>query len=176
VSDLDKLQDQKRLTLAIQAHYSDLKTALRRSGHSPAIVSDIIHDLYLKLAANPEVLKGKRSIPAFLHRSAINLAIDRHRRTRFEASLFVEAGSYAHYVIPDTAAPDYQLQTAARLGAFRDAIAQLPPHRRAVFHLYFYGRLRPEAIGEKLGITRRTVERHLSWALAHCISIIAQAD
>jgi RNA polymerase sigma factor (sigma-70 family) len=176
VTDLDKLENDEKLTHAIKAHYVGLKAALRRRGHSSVIVTDIVHDLYLKLAAKPEVLKGNRSIAAFLRRSAINLAIDSHRRARLEARLFVEIESYAHRFISEVAAPDHNLQTVARLCALRDAIAELPQHRRAVFDLYFLGRLAPEAIAEKLRISQRTVGRHLSGALAHCIGRINAAD
>ncbi len=173
VIDQDRPENQETLSYAMTAHYAALRAALCRRGHSPAVVNDVIHDLYIKLAATPEVLRGKRSIPAFLCRCAINLASDQRRRACFEAFLFVAFDRCNAALIRESAAPDSNLKTIARLCAVCETIAQLPRHRRVVLNLYLRDRLAPEAIAKKLGISRRTVDRHLSAVFDQCITSIA---
>ncbi len=109
---------------------------MRRSGHSKNTAADIVHDLYVKLAERPEALQGKRSLGAFLCRAAINLGIDRLRRTQFEERLFSGTDEEAFAVVAAVAAPDYGLEVEARLATLRGAIRELPRRRQAVFILH----------------------------------------
>lgn len=176
VADSVSLADDDLLNRAIEAHYAEIKAAVRRRGHSRSTASDVVHDLYIKLAEQPDVLKGKRSIGAFLCRAAINLAIDRLRRTRFEERLFSGTETEALTVAADTAAPDHGLEVEARLIALRDAIGELPARRRAVFILHRLHRMTPDEIARRLGISRNMVDRHLRRALAHCLDRLFQMD
>lgn len=164
ILDSDNLLDR-----AIEAHYADIKAAVLRRGCARGFVSDVVHDLYIKLAEQPDVLKGKRSLCAFLCRSAINLGIDRMRRARLEQHLFSGTAVEALAVPAETAAPDYGLEVEARLAVLREAIAELPARRRAVFVLHRLHRLEPDQIARKLNISRNMVDRHLRRALAHCL-------
>lgn len=162
--DSDNLLDR-----AIEAHYADIKAAVLRRGCARSLVSDIVHDLYIKLAEQPDALKGKRSLCGFLCRSAINLGIDRMRRARLEQHLFSGTEAEALAVPAETAAPDYGLDVEARLVVLREAITELPARRRAIFILHRLHRLEPDQIARKLNITRNMVDRHLRRALAHCL-------
>lgn len=164
------------LNRAIEAHYADIKAAVRQRGHSKNAAADIVHDLYIKLAEKPDVLRGKSSIRAFLCRAAINLGIDRLRRSRFEERLFSGDEREALSVPSESAAPDHALQVEARLTVLRLAIAELPVRRRAVFILHRLHGLGPDAIALKLNISRNMVDRHLRRALAHCLSRLLQVD
>jgi DNA-directed RNA polymerase specialized sigma24 family protein len=72
------------LNRAIEAHHADINAAVRRRGAT----SDIVHHLYIKLAEQPDIPKGRCSLRAFLCRAAINLGIDRMWRASFEKRLF----------------------------------------------------------------------------------------
>jgi RNA polymerase sigma factor (sigma-70 family) len=164
------------LNRAIEAHYADIKAAVRRRGHSKGAAADIVHDLYIKLAEQPDVLRGKRSLRAFLCRAAINLGIDRMRRARFEERLFSGSEAEALAIPAEAAAPDHALDVEARLTILRLAIAELPARRRAVFILHRLHRLEADAIAKKLNISRNMVDRHLRRALAHCLDRLLQGD
>lgn len=164
------------LNRAIELHYADLKSAMRKRGHSPGAASDIVHDLYIKLSERPDALHGKRSLRAFLIRAAANLGIDRLRRSSFEERLFSGSEEEALAVPTVTAAPDEGLLIQARLTLLRSAIAELPLRRRAVFILHRLHQLSPDAIGRKLGISRNSVDRHLREALAHCLDRLLGSD
>ena len=120
------LNGNELLNRAVEAYYHDVVKAVARRSFVQGSAMDIVHDLYIKLAAQPEVLRDKRSIRAFLCRAAINLGIDRYRREQFEARLFASMEVEAHNVATDTASPDYRLEVEARLSILRQAIGELP--------------------------------------------------
>ncbi|MGR7995160.1 RNA polymerase sigma factor [Xanthobacter sp. ZOL 2024] len=157
------------LNRAIEAHYEEITAAVRRRGHSRGAALDIVHDLYVKLAAQPDVLRDKRSIRAFLCRAAVNLGIDRFRRERFEMRLFAGTEEEACVVPADAAAPDRGLDIEARIIILREAIGELPPRRRAVFIMHRLHHMSPDEIARRLKISRNMVDRHLRQALAHCL-------
>ncbi|WP_183044250.1 hypothetical protein [Pseudorhodoplanes sinuspersici] len=48
------------LNRAIEAHYTEIKSAVRQRGHSKSAAADIVHDLYIKLAESPMSCAMKR--------------------------------------------------------------------------------------------------------------------
>jgi RNA polymerase sigma factor (sigma-70 family) len=168
----DSLESNDLLNRAMEAHYADITAAVRRKGHPRSTVMDVVHDLYVKLAAQPDVLRNKRSIKAFLCRSAINLGIDRLRRESMEARLFAGTEREALSVASVGTAPDRQLEIEARVAILRDAIAELPARRRVVFILHRLHHLSPDEIATKLNISRNMVDRHLRRAFAHCLDCL----
>lgn len=164
------------LNRAIEAHYAEIKSAVRRRGHSTSAAAEIVHDLYLKLAERPEVLTGRTSLRAFLCRAAINLGIDRLRRNRFETALFSGTEAEALAVRADIVAPDYGLEVEARLAVLKQAIGELPARQRVVFILHRLHRLEPDAIARRLSISRNMVDRHLRRGLAHCLDRLLELE
>lgn len=176
MSGLNDVDSNELLNRAIEAHYEEVVAAVGRRGHSRSAARDIVHDLYVKIAARPDVLREKRSIGAFLCRAAINLGIDRFRRERFEARLFSGSEQEAQSAVAEGAAPDRVLAIEARIAILRDAIGELPVRRRAVFILHRLHGLAPDEIARKLGISRNMVDRHLRRALAYCLDRLLQID
>ncbi|WP_137133402.1 RNA polymerase sigma factor [Rhizobium sp. FKY42] len=166
---LDSVDSNELLNRAMEAHYADMTSAVRRRGHPSATARDVVHDLYLKLAARPDILRNKRSIKAFLCRAAINLGIDRQRREAKEARLFSGSEREALSMASNCNAPDYTLEVEARLAQLREAIEELPERRRVVFILHRLHHFTPDQISLRLNISRNMVDRHLRRALAHCL-------
>lgn len=165
----DGIDSNELLNRAMEAHYADMTSAVRRRGHPRSAASDVVHDLYVKLAAKPDVLRNQRSIKAFLCRAAINLGIDRQRREKKEARLFSGSEHEALSVASPAPAPDHLLELEARVSILRDAIAELPERRRVVFILHRLHHLTPDEISVRLNISRNMVDRHLRRAFAHCL-------
>lgn len=165
----DSVDSNDLLNRAMEAHYADMTSAVRRHGHPWSTARDVVHDLYLKLAARPEVLQNKRSIKAFLCRAAINLGIDRQRRETKEARLFSGTEREALSIASIGPAPDQFLEIEARIAILREAIAELPERRRVVFILHRLHHLTPDEICIRLNISRNMVDRHLRRAFAHCL-------
>ncbi len=168
----DSVDSNALLNRAMEDHYVDITNAVRRRGHPSSTARDVVHDLYVKLAAKPDVLQNKRSLKAFLCRAAINLGIDRQRRETKEARLFSGSEREALSVASAGHAPDHALEIEARLAALREAIAELPERRRVVFILHRLHHLTPDQISARLNISRNMVDRHLRRAFAHCLDRI----
>ncbi|WP_260349859.1 RNA polymerase sigma factor [Alloyangia mangrovi] len=166
----EDVDDSDLLNQAIVLHYNDIVAAVARRGHCRGSARDIVHDLYLKISDNPEVLRGKRSPGSFLARAATNLAIDRFRRQNFEARLFTAADGIVETLPAEMPGPDQRLETEARLRSLRSAIAELPPRRKAVFILHRLHGFSADEISTKLNISRNMVDRHLRKSLIHCLN------
>jgi len=170
----DSVDSNDLLNRAMEAYYTDMTSAVRRRGHPSSTARDVVHDLYLKLAAKPDVLQQTRSIKSFLCRAAINLGIDRQRREAKEARLFSGSEREALSVASSGPAPDQSLEIEARLVALREAIAELPERRRLVFILHRLHHLTPDQISVRLNISKNMVDRHLRRAFAHCLDRLLQ--
>lgn len=175
VSCINDVDGSDLLNRAIEEYYDDIVAAAGRR-RSSASAFDIVHDLYLKLAAQPNLLRDKRCIRSYLCRAAANLCTDRCRRERFEARLFSGTEQEAQFVAAESAAPDRALEIEARVAVLRQAIGELPERRRAVFILHRLHHLSPDEIAGKLNISRNMVDRHLRRALAHCLDRLVSIE
>lgn len=174
--DWDSADTNDLLNQAMEAYYADITSAVRRRGYAQASAREVVHDLYLQLAAKPDALKNRRSLKAFLCRAAINLGIDRQRRENREARLFSGSEREALSAVSAGPAPDQSLDVESRLAVLRKAIAELPERRRLVFVLHRLHHLTPEQICTKLNISRNMVDRHLRQALSHCLDRLFEVE
>lgn len=122
---------------------------------------DLLQEVFLKLARNPNLLRGVREERAFLIRLAHNAAIDlmRRRKTRdrtrerFAAEIF---SPFAPADDPDEASFRNELSAA---------LAQLPPDQRAVAHLKLWEGLTFEEIAAALDLSPNTAASRYRYAL-----------
>lgn len=170
------LEGHDLLNRAIELYYADIARAAGHRSGARTERFDVVHDLYVKLAARPEILREQTSIRAFLCRAASNLGIDRHRREQFESHLFTPFAGEEDRLVAEQSAPETALDTRARLRILRQAIGELPPRRRAVFVLHRLDRLSPDQIAARLNITRNMVDRHLRKAMVHCLDRLMDFD
>ncbi len=122
---------------------------------------DLLQDIFIKLARNPELLTGVRDERSFLIRLAHNAAIDmmRRRGTRDKTrEQFV-----AEIISPFAPANDPDEQTFR--SALADALAELPAEQRAVVHLKLWEGLTFEEIAETLDIPLNTAASRYRYGL-----------
>ena len=100
-------------------------------------------------------------------RIADNLLRDRHRRNRLD--LF-DANLEASQNDPPDPAPSPERIAGARqeLELLGRVVAELSPNVRDALILHKFHHLSYTQIGSVLGISPRTVEKHLAKAVAHC--------
>jgi len=72
--------DSDLLDRAFELYYVEIKAAVRRCGHSTAAAAEIVHELYVKLAAHPGLLR-ESSLRVSLCRAATYLGFKRLGRT-----------------------------------------------------------------------------------------------
>lgn len=142
-------------------HAQALFAFLLNFTRNEADTRDVLQEVFVKLASQPELLDGVREERAFLlrvsHNAAVNLMRRRGTREKNHEQLAVEsAGAFA-----PAADPDEQ--------AFRDGLAsalgELPPDQRAVVHLKLWERLTFEAIAEALDIPMNTAASRYRYGL-----------
>jgi len=126
---------------------------------------DIVQETYSRLLAVAELDRIEPRARSFMFRVATNLAYDRHRRPREQSLEDLGPDSQALAVM---AAPDGIVGIDEALAALGQVLRQLRPRSRQVFLLRAAEGLSYEAIAERLGISKRTVEREMKHALDTC--------
>ena len=139
-----------------QALFAFLLNLLRNENDA----RDVLQELFVKIARQPDCLRNAREERGFLLRMAHNLAIDalRRRETRDrnheaygQESMFFEAS-------PTPDEQTYREQLAAALG-------EIPAEQRAVVHLKLWEGLTFEAIAETLNISTNTAASRFRYGM-----------
>ena len=134
-----------------------------------AIAEDIYQDMFVRLntAQLPDEIGSPR---AFLYRTAFNLAND-HRRAlsrrvaRDGAWLDVATQSSGGEAISDHPDVDQAIDARREMQLMLAALDDLSPKCREVFTLHRLRGLSHRQVAENLGITTKTVEKHMTAAL-----------
>jgi RNA polymerase sigma-70 factor (ECF subfamily) len=124
---------------------------------------DVLQDVFVKLARQPELLRGVRDERAFLLRLAHNAAIDLMRRRSARDKHHEAFGADAEMLSPFASTDDLDEQAfRAQLAA---ALGELPPEQRAVVHLKLWEGLTFEQIADALGIPPNTAASRYRYGL-----------
>ena len=134
---------------------------IRRFVRSSETAKEIVQEAFLRTYRERESVTTLR---AFLFSTARNLAANefRHRRT-------VERGTLASFddsrVDAESESPESGLLRDERNRLVQEAIDRLPPQCRAVFTLRVFHEYSYKEVADHLGISVKTVEKHISRAI-----------
>jgi RNA polymerase sigma-70 factor (ECF subfamily) len=142
-------------------HAQALFAFLLNLTRSESDTRDVLQDVFVKLAREPELLNSARDERAFLIRLAHNLAVDRIRRRSTREKYHKEFGDEPANPFAPTEDPD--------LAAFRaelsEAVGELPPDQRAVVHLKLWEEMTFEEVGVALEIPTNTAASRYRYAV-----------
>ena len=126
---------------------------------------DVAQETYLRLVRAGSAQQSEMHIRASMFRAATNLAYDRFRQRRIHGRQD-DAGLVD---LPDEA-PQAERVVAMEqaLRVVERTLLALPPRCRQVFLLRTFHEWGYETIAERLGISKRTVEREMQTALDAC--------
>ena len=143
------------------AHAQPLYAFLLNLTRDEADTRDLLQEIFVKLARDPDLLRDAREERAFLIRLAHNAAIDlmRRRGTRERTR-----ENYAAEIISLFARADDPDEETFR-NELSAALAELPPEQRAVAHLKLWEGLTFEQIADALEIPPNTAASRYRYAL-----------
>lgn len=155
--------DEAAFESVVRTHYPGLCDHVLRYVGCPEVAEDLVLELFAHLWD-----RRHRSIPltvdrGYLYRSARNRALDYLRRQRV-ATVWAERMSREVHEPPDDA-PDDMLECSELAAAAARAVAELPEQRRRIFVLCREHEMSYAEVGERLGISPRTVNTQMTRAL-----------
>jgi RNA polymerase sigma-70 factor (ECF subfamily) len=141
-----------------------LRFMTRRAGSVAA--EDIVQEVWLRLRerSDPVFWREPRAV---IFRTAINLAVDLHRR-RSTADRVL---SLPHPADPPDG-PEVQADAMLRVQRLAAALEKLPAECREAFLLNRLEQLTHEEIAKRLVVSTKTVQRHIQRALRACVEVI----
>jgi RNA polymerase sigma-70 factor (ECF subfamily) len=159
-------QAKSSLQLLYEQYADELDAfARRRVGRDDA--RDVVHDAYLRLVAyaDPVTLDNPR---AYLYRITGNVAND-HVAKVLRQGEWTEPDADPDLAECPNPGPERQAEIRAALQRCLAALDELPEIHRHVFLLHRVDGMPQGEIAAALDIPRRTVERYIAKALAHCL-------
>jgi RNA polymerase sigma-70 factor (ECF subfamily) len=147
-----------------QAHAHELHGfARRRVGRQEA--EDVVQDAYLHLLQRGAI--GALEHPrAYLFRIAANLAVDAARKTKTRSRYAADEIEFLG-LATSAASPEATVEGAMELRQFQASLNELPPLCREAFLLNRIDELTHAEIARQLGVSVRTVDRHMAKAMSH---------
>lgn len=154
------------ITAAFLAAESSLKQYLMRYFVREQDIEDVVQETYLR-AFESERSQVIRSPRAFLFTVAKNIALSEVSRKANQ--LMITMGDLgALDVIDGKPSPDDELEISVRMAALGDVVNGLPPQCRRVLVMRMIFGFSHREIAQRLNISVRTVEKHLTKALQRC--------
>ncbi len=162
------------LLSALLRHYEQLTAHVRRHvaglGGDCSSAREVVHEVCIELIESPPQQSIHTPL-AFLRQVTKRRAIDRYRAEATRQSFICPQAAH-DAVVPDAPCeqPDLTRVVAGRqhLQALIVAIEALPPRCRDVFVLHKIHELSQLEVAGHLGISIKTVEKHLRLGLAAC--------
>ncbi len=145
-----------------QHHGLVFKAAYRVTGNT-GDAEDVLQTVFLRLVRRGRDSAHMENVPSYLHRAAVNAALDLMRSRQNNRNIPLDDVS-AVLTDPSASAPD-RVQSSSELGAWiRAAVSRLNPTAAEMFALrYFEGKDNVEIAG-MMGTTQGTVAVTLSRA------------
>lgn len=156
----------RNLHVLYETHARELETfARQRVGRDEA--RDVVHDAYLRLVAyaDPTTLDNPR---AYLYRVIGNVAND-HVAKVLRQGEWTEPDADPDLSECPRPGPERRAELRDTLNRCLAALDELPENYRHVFLLHRVDGMPQGEVAAALDIPKRTVERYIAKALAHCL-------
>ena len=143
---------------------------------SPDDTQGVLQEAYLKVFLALRKSGPEENYPvALLYTTARNIAISRLRHQSVVLKS-VGAVAIAEELRADIVTAEQQVSASQRLNSLLLVVNGLPPKCREVFVSRWIHGMSQREIGEKLGISVSTVEKHLAKGLRHCKTMMNEGN
>ena len=147
-------------------HYDELVEHVRRRFGERGFAREVVHDVCVQLLQKHEK-EGVRTPLALLRKITHDSAVSRYRGDRRQQAWIVAVPELPE-VEANIASQERQLDASKALERLIAAIEGLPPRCQMVFVMHKIHELPQAEVAERLGISLKTVEKHLRLGLAAC--------
>ena len=131
---------------------------------------DVTHDIFLKIWEQRRGLGNILSFRGYLFRMTRNAVFNAYKHRQVEYKYQAEAGAAESPAAPQT---DDRVSTADLLEMIDLAVRNMPEQRRRVFCMSRYENMSYNDIAEALNISPKTVQYHISGALAELRKLLS---
>lgn len=153
--------DRESFNQIFRRYYAPLVRFCVRFVADADMSAEIVQDLFVKLWSNREKIAFTSSFESYMLRSVRNAAITYINKERAHA----ETNMAIYTDESDANDPSETLQSNNLEVSYRKILATMPEKRREVFLASRFEGLKYAEIGEKLGLSTKTVEAHMSAAI-----------
>jgi RNA polymerase sigma factor (sigma-70 family) len=159
--------DERAFTRLFDHYHQRLAMHIYRITRSEPIAEELVHDVFLKIWLNRELLAGIENFGVYLYVVSKNAAFNSLKKTAGEKLKFTGLEGVAEYVTDQD--DDY------RYILIDEAIDKLPPQQRQVYILSRHERLPYNDIALRMGLSRETVKKYLQIATASIVTYISNS-
>ncbi len=153
---------EKQFVALYRAHYEELHRYADRFLQDPVRAQDAVQEGFLRVWKRKDVLNAGPHVRALLYKSVRNLCMNALRNDKTQADLRSNVPELEAPPAPD------ELALSAQIKEQIDRwVAEMPPRRREVFELSRYNQLSYREIADVMGVSVKTVENHLLYALRY---------
>ena len=143
-------------------YYGTVYCFVRNMLKDSSTAEDIAQDIFMRIWLNRVSLHPDKPIKHLLFVMAKNEALD-VLKSKYSKSALLSTD--VHDKELENGDADKRVMMLETASGIKDIIAKLPPQRRTVFVLSRYNNLSNKEIAGRLGLSVRTVEKHLELAL-----------
>lgn len=148
-----------------RSQHASLVLSAYRILNDKARAEDVVQDVFLKLWQKRDEISVEENLPAYLHRAVTNHAINIYKQQY--SKLVQHTGDVAKEMGHTATQTDSSLMAGELSERIDKAMATMPDSSRGVFMLSRFEDMSYKEIAEKLAISVKTVEKHMSHALRH---------
>lgn len=152
-----------RRFLLDQGVWKSLVRRIARATRRPDKAEDLLQSAFLRLEGYAEQ-ENVRDTPAFLVRTAVNLAVDQGRSERARGEIYRPVQDLIDR-INDEPLQDEVLLARKRLQRVEAGLSELSPRTREIFLMHRIEGMKYREIAAVLGITVSAVEKHVAKAM-----------
>ncbi len=124
-------------------------------------------EMFLKLWRQETQGNLREDAVSYMFSAARTAIVDTERHRKSRAQDQQEEGDF-DAVAAVEADQDEALHWRRAMGRLAEIVKSLPEVTRKAFLLHYFNEMNYDQIAEELGVSRRTVERHVARAFAHC--------
>lgn len=144
-------------------YYESLVQHAYKTTQNQANAEDIVQTVFIDFWTKRNQLSIEKSVIGYLSRMVHNRCMDYFRKQK---SITTKQEKYFQNSLSlDITSPEENLLNAENLAAIHDKIDALPPKCSIVFKMSRFEEMSYAEIAEQLGVTKKTVEYHVSTAL-----------